>query len=102
MLLKFGHEFSRWVIEVSPRQRWIRLSLSLQKSPYISAVFLEQCPRPIFWMTLEVNKQALPLLLHKQVDACFRRFGDDRIPTRGQSRLAHFVPPCMREGHPRR
>src|ERR1700675_5070741 len=94
-LLKVGEKFCSRGIEVSVRHGGISFSLSTEKSPYVSAVFLKQAPCAVFRMTLEVHEETAFFLFHKQINARIRGLREHLVTAGSQRICSHFIPPGM-------
>ena len=99
VLPKLIEEVRRFGVEIAVRHGWVGFALARQESPDVPAVFLQQGPAEILWMSLEMNEEALLFLFDKQIDAGFRRLGENSIAARGERIFPNLVPAGMRKAH---
>src|SRR6266702_5919771 len=86
----------RLLAEITPRYRRTDFVLSPEKATHISPVFAQQALGFVFRMALEMDEEALFLLLDEAIYPSLGRPGENRISAGREIPLLHLVPPGVR------
>src|SRR6266702_5336251 len=86
----------RLLAEITPRYRRTDFVLSPEKATHISPVFAQQALGFVFRVALEMDEEALLLLLDEAVGPSLSRPGENRISGTREIPLLHLVPPGVR------